>query len=83
MKKKEVIDKLSQLITAGFGLAVALAWNDALKSLFEEGGALHFLADKGPWVYAATVTVLAVLATVWIGRAAQRASDEAESNAGS
>jgi hypothetical protein len=32
--KKDVIEKLAALITAAFGLVAALAWNDAIKSLF-------------------------------------------------
>ena len=73
--KKEVIDKLAALITAAFGLVAALAWNDAIRSLFAEGGALYFLASGGPWIYAILVTVLAVIATLWIGKMSQRAED--------
>lgn len=74
--KKEVIDKLAALVTAAFGLVAALAWNDAIKSLFAEGGALYFLASGGPWIYALLVTFLAVFMTIWVGRAAQRAEDK-------
>ena len=73
--KKEVIDKLSALITEAFGLVAALAWNDAIRSLFAEGGALYFLASGGPQIYAILVTVLAVIATLWIGKMSQRAED--------
>ena len=31
-----VIEKMMTLILAGFGLVAALAWDDAIKSLFEE-----------------------------------------------
>lgn len=73
---KEVIDKLAALITAAFGLVAALAWNDAIKSLFAEGGILYFMANGGPWVYALLVTILAVIMTMWIGRVAQKAEDK-------
>ena len=66
--KQEVIDKLETLITAAFGLVAALAWNNAIQSLFSEGGALSFLAKGGPWIYAIIVTLLAVYITIWIGR---------------
>lgn len=72
--KKEVIEKLAALITAAFGLVAALAWNDAIKALFvgpcgsENAGALCSLASGGPWVYAVIVTIVAVLATLWIGK---------------
>jgi len=72
--KKEVIEKLTALVTAAFGLVAALAWNDAIKSLFvgpcgvEGAGALCSLASGGPWAYALLVTILAVGVTIWIGR---------------
>lgn len=77
--KTEVIDKLSALITAAFGLVAALAWNDAIKALFkgpcgtETSGQLCALWAGGPWVYAIIITVIAVSATIWIGRIADRA----------
>ena len=70
--KSEVIDKIAALITAAFGLVAALAWNGAISSLFAEGGALHFLAAFGPWVYAIFVTILAVIMTIWIGKIAEK-----------
>ncbi|MFH1275673.1 MAG: DUF5654 family protein [Candidatus Woesearchaeota archaeon] len=72
--KKDVMEKVSALIIAAFGLVAALAWNDAIKALFvgpcgtEGAGALCMLSAGGPWVYAIFVTVLAVLATIWIGK---------------
>ncbi|MFH1506082.1 MAG: DUF5654 family protein [archaeon] len=74
-----VLDKMSALITAAFGLVAALAWNDAIKALFvgpcgtEGAGALCALSDGGPWVYAILVTILAVFATIWIAKAAAKA----------
>jgi len=76
--KSEVIDKLAALITAAFGLVAALAWNDAIKSLFAEGGPLFFMASYGIWGYAILVTVIAVFATIWIGKLAQTARREEE-----
>lgn len=70
--KKEVIEKISALMTAAFGLIAALAWNDAIKSLFAPEGPLAFVASYGVWVYAVFVTVLAVILTIWIGKAAQK-----------
>jgi len=66
--KKQVIEKLSALITAAFGLVAALAWNDAIKALFKEEGALEMFASFGPWAYALFVTVLAVFMTIWVGQ---------------
>ncbi|MCD6414434.1 MAG: hypothetical protein J7L23_02280 [Candidatus Diapherotrites archaeon] len=68
--KKDVIEKVASLLTAAFGLIAALAWNDAIKSLFAEGGPLYSMAGYGPWVYAILVTIIAVAVAVWIGRVA-------------
>jgi tellurite resistance protein TehA-like permease len=74
--KQQVINQLAALITAAFGLVAALAWNDAIKSLFAEGGALYFLASWGIWAYALFVTVLAVVMTIWIGGLAEKSKKE-------
>lgn len=82
--KKDVIEKFSALVTAAFGLVAALAWNDAIKALFvgpcgtEGAGALCSLSNGGPWVYAILVTILAVVATIWVGKAASRATNTTE-----
>ncbi|MGB2905931.1 MAG: DUF5654 family protein [Candidatus Aminicenantaceae bacterium] len=73
--KSEVIDKLAALVTAAFGLVAALAWNGAIKAIF-----LKVFGDAegiGPMlVYAVVVTLIAVLATIWVGKAAQKAKTE-------
>ena len=76
--KSEITEKFAALITAAFGLIAALAWNDAIKALFvgpcgsEGAGILCKLSAGGPWVYAAIVTIIAVLATLWIGKISQK-----------
>jgi hypothetical protein len=74
--KYEVLDKIAALITAAFGLVAALAWNDAIKSLFAEGGPLYFMAAYGIWGYAILVTLIAVAVTIWVGRMAEKAKKE-------
>ena len=77
--KNEVTEKIAALVTAAFGLVAALAWNDAIKALFlgpcgtENAGALCSLSTGGPWVYALLVTILAVIAAIWVGKASQKA----------
>ncbi|HVY01292.1 MAG TPA: DUF5654 family protein [Candidatus Nanoarchaeia archaeon] len=66
--KKEVLEKIETFVTAAFGLVAALAWNGAIQSLFADGGALHFLAAGGPWVYAVLVTIIAVYVTIVISK---------------
>jgi hypothetical protein len=67
---REVIDKLSELVTTAFGLVAALAWNSAIQKWFESQA---LLKSGGPFLYALIVTFVAVAATVWIGRVAARA----------
>ena len=70
--KVEMLDKIAALVTAAFGLVAALAWNGAIRAIFE-----HFFgtADNIPamLVYAIVVTIIAVLATIWVARAVKRA----------
>ncbi|MBT4935697.1 hypothetical protein HOL21_02125 [Candidatus Woesearchaeota archaeon] len=76
--RKDVMEKVSALMIAAFGLVAALAWNDAIKALFigpcgtEGAGALCMLSSGGPWVYALIVTVIAVIATIWIAKLANK-----------
>ncbi|MFL6474782.1 MAG: DUF5654 family protein [Nitrososphaera sp.] len=70
--QKEVIEKISALITAAFGLVAALAWNSAIQEIFR----LVFGNQSGVWAmifYAVVVTVIAIIATILIGRAAEKA----------
>ena len=72
--RKNIIEKISALIVAAFGLVAALAWNDAIKALFvgpcgtENAGPLCALSAGGPWVYAIIITIIAVFAAIWIGK---------------
>lgn len=67
--KKETKEKIITLILAGFGLAAALAWNEAIQSLF------NFLFPKtngliGKFVYAAVITVIVVIITFQLNKIA-------------
>jgi hypothetical protein len=68
--KKEVIEKLAALITAAFGLVAALAWNNAIQAIFKA-----IFGEQSSIVamvfYAVIVTVIAVVATIWIGKLSQ------------
>jgi hypothetical protein len=72
--KKEIIEKMSTLITTAFGLVAALAWNSAIQGIFQQ-----FFGDaKGilpMLIYAGVVTIIAVAATIWIGRLAEKAKN--------
>lgn len=70
--QKEIIEKVATLVTTAFGLVAALAWNSAIQGIFKE----FFGEAKGivpMLIYAGIVTVIAVMATVWIGRIAEKA----------
>ena len=69
--KGEVIDKIATLVTAAFGLVAALAWNGAILAIFKKifGTAEGILSMI---IYAVVVTIIAVLATIWVGKAAEK-----------
>ena len=63
---------MAGLITAAFGLIAALAWNTAIQEIFR----LIFGDQSGVWAmifYAVVVTIIAVVVTIMIGRAAEKA----------
>lgn len=71
--KGEVLEKISTLSTAAFGLVAALAWNSAIQALFKQyfpgtgEGSMAMLA------YAVFVTVIAVLVSIYMGRLKEKA----------
>jgi uncharacterized membrane protein len=67
--EKEIIEKISSLIIAAFGLVAALAWNGAIQAIFKElfGDAEGLVPMI---IYAVTVTVIAVFVTVWVAKVA-------------
>lgn len=64
--KLEIVEKVSELTAAGFGLVAALAWNDAIQTLFKQ----LFGERSAVWAkfaYALLVTVLVVFITLRFG----------------
>jgi hypothetical protein len=63
-----IVDKISALVSAAFGLVAALAWNEAIKAVFKEifGTAEAVIPMI---IYAVVVTVVAVIATIVVARA--------------
>lgn len=69
--KKEVIEKLSILITSAFGLVAALAWNGAIQAIFKKvlgttEGIISMI------IYALTVSVIAVVVAIWAGKISEK-----------
>ncbi|PIS34640.1 MAG: hypothetical protein COT37_01635 [Parcubacteria group bacterium CG08_land_8_20_14_0_20_43_9] len=70
--KVEIIEKLSTLVTAAFGLVAALAWNGTIQAIFKKVfGSADGIASM--LIYAIIVTVIAVMAAVWVGKAVDKA----------
>jgi uncharacterized membrane protein YidH (DUF202 family) len=69
--QREIIDNFSTLLTTAFGLVAALAWNGAIQAIFKQ---LFGTPDAIiPMItYAVTVTIIAVVVTIWISRIAER-----------
>ena len=71
--KKDVIEKLSALIIAAFGLVAALAWNGAIQAIFKQVfGASDTVSAM--LTYAIIVTIIAVIVTIWIGKMEAKAN---------
>ena len=73
--KKDVLEKMTALITAAFGLVAALAWNEAIKAFFKQ----YFGTADSLWgmlIYAVIVTVLAVFVTLELSKANTKAEDK-------
>lgn len=72
--RREVVDKMSQLATAAFALVAALAWNNAIQSLFKNFYPAPDSAEAlWPLVaYAMLITIVAVVTTFLVGRMAAR-----------
>ena len=70
--KTEILDKIAALVTAAFGLVAALAWNDAIKTIFKE--IFGEQSTVGPMLlYAILVTIIAVILTIIVARAVSNA----------
>lgn len=66
--KTQVLATIATLMTTAFGLIAALAWNEAIKAIIlelfpKQGGVTGLL------IYAVLITIIAVVATIIIGRA--------------
>jgi len=71
--KKDVIEKIAALSTAAFGLVAALAWNTAIQEAFKKiFGTASSLGAM--FAYAALVTIIAVIVTIWIGKMSSKIS---------
>jgi hypothetical protein len=74
---REVVNTTITLATAAFGLVAALAWNDAIQTLFQTvfGEAADLTAK---FIYAILVTGVVVFATIRLGKLKERVEAEEE-----
>ncbi len=76
MKGREYVKTMIQLSTTAFGLVAALAWNEAIKTLFAEIFGTHS-GIISLFVYATVITLVTVMVTARLGKLA----DKLEKNA--
>ena len=69
VKTKEAVEditiRFADLVVAAFGIVSALAFNDAVKSLFTEGGVFEKFSKGGPWVAALVILMLTLAVGYW------------------
>lgn len=68
---REVLDKVTKLATAGFGLVAALAWNDAIQAAFKQWFRRPQDSLIAKFVYAVLITVFVVFVTIQLSRLTQ------------
>ena len=69
--RMELVEKLITLSTAGFGVAAALAWNEAIQAIIDEYLANFVSIGSGVFskiIYAILVTTFAVLVTYQLAK---------------
>lgn len=67
----EITEKFTQLITGGFGLVAALAWNDAIQGFFK----MFFKKDSGlkaQFIYAVIITLLIIIIIYYMTTLAEK-----------
>ena len=72
----ELLEKVSTLATAGFGLVAALAWNDAIKAMFDSLFPTPGDNLAAKFSYALVITILIVIITIQLGRAVNLAKKQ-------
>lgn len=71
----KVFETMTTLATTAFGLVAALAWNDAIQSVFKT----YFGEQQGmiaKVLYAVFVTIVVIMITLWLGKLAGKKEKE-------
>lgn len=76
-----VVKQMLQLVTSGFGLVAALAWNELIKTAINDYVRTRISVGSGIIslaIYAILVTILAVFATFQLSKLAERLEKKKE-----
>jgi uncharacterized membrane protein len=68
----EILEKMSGLMMAGFGLVAALAWNEAIQDLFKKIEIFSRNSLLSKFIYAVLVTVIIVVVTYYLGKSVDK-----------
>ncbi|AGE55799.1 hypothetical protein ATCVMN08101_932R [Acanthocystis turfacea Chlorella virus MN0810.1] len=61
----ELTIRFADMLVAASAVVAALSWNDAVKSLFSEGGLFYRFAKGGVWAAAIIITMFAISLGFW------------------
>jgi uncharacterized YccA/Bax inhibitor family protein len=61
----ELTIRFADMLVAAAGIVAALSWNDAVKSLFAQGGMFYKFAKGGVWAAAIIITLFAISLGFW------------------
>ena len=70
--RKQVIEKVGTLIISAFGLVAALAWNTTIQAAVTKFLGTSGSQLAGLLVYALVVTIIAILATIYISKLSEK-----------
>lgn len=62
---RDLTIRFADMVVAAAGIVAALSWNDAVKSLFAEGGMFYKFAKGGVWIAAVVITLFAISIGYW------------------
>jgi uncharacterized membrane protein len=72
----EILEKMSGLVIAGFGLVAALAWNEAIQDLFKKIDVFSRNSLISKFVYAVLITVIVVVVIYYLGKSVDKLKKE-------
>jgi hypothetical protein len=77
---EDITIRFADLVVAAFGIVSALAFNDAVKSLFSAGGIFEKFAKGGPWLAASVIMLITIFVGYWRAKLIPIKSSPSESS---